>query len=80
MATKIHLDQWDSSETIRFFNSTKEKMQTATEIWEKLEEKFQNELKDPSATKKDEILKKNKLDGVNGDSTQEIVASATEEE
>lgn len=79
LASKVDLATWDSSETIQFFNSAEEKMRTATEMWEKLEEQRQNELKDPSATKKDEILKrKRKLAGVDGDSTEEIAASAAE--
>eukprot|EP01018_Ginkgo_biloba_P035431 Gb_20152 [translate_table: standard] len=83
LASKIDLGGWDSSETIQFFNSAEEKMQAATEMWEKLEEQRQNELKDPSANKKEEILKrKRKLAGVdvraNGDSSEEIAASAAE--
>lgn len=79
LASKIDLGTWDSSETIQFFNSAEEKMRTATEMWEKLEEQRQNELKDPSAAKKDEILKrKRKLAGVDGDSSEEIAATAAE--
>lgn len=79
LASKVDLGTWDSSETIQFFNSAEEKMRTATEMWEKLEEQRQSELKDPSATKKDEILKrKRKLAGVDGDSSEEIAASAAE--
>lgn len=79
LASKVDLGKWDSSETIQFFNSAEEKMLTATEMWEKLEEQRQSELKDPSATKKDELLKrKRKLAGVDGDSSEEIAATAAE--
>lgn len=80
LASKVDLGTWDSSETIELFNNAEEKMQMATEMWEKLEEQRQNELKDPSGSKKDEILKrKRKHSGNdNGDSSEEIAASALE--
>ncbi|KAK6154617.1 hypothetical protein DH2020_008865 [Rehmannia glutinosa] len=52
--------KWDPTETIGLFDSAEEKMRAATEMWEKLEEQRAKELKDPSATKKDEMSKRKK--------------------
>ncbi|CAM8993016.1 unnamed protein product [Rhodiola kirilowii] len=60
LAKKIDLSIWDSAETLNLFNSAEEKMKAATEMWEKLEEQRANELKDPNASKKEELLKRKK--------------------
>ncbi|KAJ6402002.1 hypothetical protein OIU84_014139 [Salix udensis] len=60
LANKIDLSSWDSVETLKLFDSAEEKMKAATEMWEKLEEQKANELKDPSASKKDEMLRRRK--------------------
>lgn len=64
LANKIDLSTWDPMETINLFNSAEEKMKAATEMWEKVEEQRINELKDPGMSKKDEVLKKRKKQGV----------------
>ncbi|GFY91702.1 octicosapeptide/Phox/Bem1p (PB1) domain-containing protein [Actinidia rufa] len=48
LAKKEDLANWDPTETIKLFDSAEEKMKTATEMWEKMEEQRANELKDPS--------------------------------
>ncbi|KAI3466533.1 hypothetical protein Pfo_023196 [Paulownia fortunei] len=63
LAKKEDLLKWDPTETISLFDSAEEKMKAATEMWEKLEEQRANELKDPSASKKDEQLKRRKKQG-----------------
>ncbi|XP_043691332.1 protein CLMP1-like [Telopea speciosissima] len=72
VANKIDLSGWDSTETIKLFDSAEEKMKTATEMWEKLEEQRVNELKDPSANKRDEFMKRRKKQGsgVDGGSSE----------
>ncbi|KAL2495446.1 Octicosapeptide/Phox/Bem1p domain-containing protein [Forsythia ovata] len=60
LAKKEDLSKWDPTETIKLFDSAEEKMKAATEMWEKLEEQRSNELKDPGASKKDELLKRKK--------------------
>jgi tetratricopeptide (TPR) repeat protein len=65
LANKIDLSSWDSVETLKLFDSAEEKMKAATEMWEKLEEQKANELKDPSASKKDEMLRRRKKLGSN---------------
>lgn len=60
LAKKIDLSGWDSSETLQLFDSAEEKMKAATDMWEKLEEQRANELKDPNATKKEELLRRRK--------------------
>ncbi|GAV61235.1 PB1 domain-containing protein/TPR_11 domain-containing protein [Cephalotus follicularis] len=60
LAQKIDLLSWDSTETLQLFNSAEEKMKAATEMWEKLEEQRENEIKDPNASKKEEMLKRRK--------------------
>ncbi|KAG6695444.1 hypothetical protein I3842_09G097600 [Carya illinoinensis] len=60
LAKKIDLPSWDSAETLKLFESAEEKMKAATEMWEKLEEQRENELKDPSASKKEELSKRRK--------------------
>ncbi|KAL3521906.1 hypothetical protein ACH5RR_014740 [Cinchona calisaya] len=63
VAKKEDLSKWDPSETLQLFGSAEEKMKAATEMWEKLEEQRANELKDPEAKKKDELLKRRKKPG-----------------
>lgn len=63
LAKKDDLSKWDPTETIGLFDSAEEKMKAATEMWEKLEEQRAKELKDPSAAKKDELLKRRKKQG-----------------
>ncbi|KAF2299864.1 hypothetical protein GH714_005001 [Hevea brasiliensis] len=57
---KIDLSDWDPTETLTLFDSAEEKMKAATEMWEKLEEQRANELKDPSASKKEELSRRRK--------------------
>ncbi|KAK6133272.1 hypothetical protein DH2020_032935 [Rehmannia glutinosa] len=66
LAKKEDLSKWDPTETIGLFDSAEEKMRAATEMWEKLEEQRAKELKDPSATKKDEMSKRKKKQGDSG--------------
>ncbi|KAJ7946349.1 Octicosapeptide/Phox/Bem1p domain-containing protein / tetratricopeptide repeat-containing protein [Quillaja saponaria] len=63
LAKKIDLSGWYSNETLQLFDSAEEKMKTATEMWEKLEEQREKELKDPTASKKEELLKRKKRQG-----------------
>uniref|UniRef100_A0A5B7AA46 Putative receptor kinase n=1 Tax=Davidia involucrata TaxID=16924 RepID=A0A5B7AA46_DAVIN len=63
LANKEDLSKWDPTETIKLFDSAEEKMKAATEMWEKLEEQRANELKDPSASKREELLKRRKKQG-----------------
>ncbi|OIT00519.1 PREDICTED: HSP-interacting protein-like [Nicotiana attenuata] len=63
LAKKEDLSNWDPTETLALFESAEEKMKAATEMWEKLEELRANELKDPSASKKDELLRRRKKQG-----------------
>ncbi|KAF3326022.1 Protein unc-45 [Carex littledalei] len=58
VADKVDLASWDSSETIDLFDSAEKKMREATEMWEKVEEKRMQEIKDPLVSKKEEVLKK----------------------
>ncbi|CAD5191082.1 unnamed protein product [Musa acuminata subsp. malaccensis] len=60
LAKNVDLSTWDSSETIRLFDSAEEKMKSATEMWEKVEEQRISELKDLGKSKEDELLKKRK--------------------
>ncbi|PQQ02657.1 uncharacterized protein Pyn_40180 [Prunus yedoensis var. nudiflora] len=60
LAKKIDLSSCDSTEMLNLFDSAEEKMKVATEMWEKLEEQRAKELKDPSASKREELLKKGK--------------------
>ncbi|CAN6479072.1 unnamed protein product [Victoria cruziana] len=86
LASKVDLATWDSTETIKLFNSAEEKMKAATEMWEKLEEQRNNDVKDPVTLKKEEILSRRKksmgsqdagglIDGVHGG---ELAASLDE--
>ncbi|XP_065877332.1 protein CLMP1 [Euphorbia lathyris] len=70
LAKKIDLSDWDSAETLKLFESAEEKMKAATEMWEKLEEQRANDLKDPSPSKKEELLRRRKKQGTGeGDSS-----------
>lgn len=70
LTKKIDLSSWDSTETLKLFDSAEEKMKAATEMWEKLEELRADELKDPHASKKEELLRRRKKQGsVEGDSS-----------
>ncbi|PSS10397.1 HSP-interacting protein [Actinidia chinensis var. chinensis] len=60
LAKKEDLANWDPTETIKLFDSAEEKMKTATEMWEKMEEQRANELKDPSVSKRDELKRRKK--------------------
>ncbi|GJW61886.1 HSP-interacting protein [Tanacetum coccineum] len=60
LAKKEDLSKWDPTETIRLFDSAEEKMKSATEMWEILEERRAKELKDPNTSKKDDLTKKRK--------------------
>ncbi|XAR53826.1 hypothetical protein NMG60_11022517 [Bertholletia excelsa] len=63
LAKKEDLSKWDPTDTIKLFDSAEEKMKAATEMWEKLEEQRAKELKDPSAIKREELLKRRKKQG-----------------
>ncbi|KAL3344255.1 hypothetical protein AABB24_023605 [Solanum stoloniferum] len=63
LAKKEDLSSWDRTETLALFESAEEKMKAATQMWEKLEELRANELKDPSTSKKDELLRRKKKQG-----------------
>ncbi|KAL4562562.1 hypothetical protein LXL04_034769 [Taraxacum kok-saghyz] len=79
VAKKDDLSKWDPSETINLFDSAEEKMKSATEMWEKLEEQRAKEAKDPNfVSKKEESLKKkskgSEVEKVNGDEAAEQAA------
>ncbi|KAL3820766.1 hypothetical protein ACJIZ3_006671 [Penstemon smallii] len=78
LAKKDDLSQWDPTETISLFDSAEEKMKSATEMWEKLEEQRANELKDPSASKKDELLKRKKNQGSGAEDESSGIGGKTE--
>lgn len=80
LANKEDLLSWDSSETFELFDSAEEKMKAATEMWEKLEEQRAKELKDPSSSKVEELLKRRKKLGNDGESSGKIPAEPTPEE
>ncbi|KAG9455088.1 hypothetical protein H6P81_007992 [Aristolochia fimbriata] len=82
LANKVDLTSWKYEETIKLFDSAEEKMKAATEMWEKLEEQRTNELKDPSASKKDELLKRRKKQtgGTEGQPSGDVSAELTPEE
>ncbi|KAF8409628.1 hypothetical protein HHK36_005706 [Tetracentron sinense] len=63
LANKVDFSSWDSTDTIKLFNSAEVKMKAATEMWEKVEEQRANDLKEPSASKKDDLLKRRKKQG-----------------
>lgn len=63
LAKKTDLSNWDPTETLELFDSAEEKMKAATEMWEKLEEQRANELKDPSFSSREELLKRRKNKG-----------------
>ncbi|XVF03572.1 hypothetical protein REPUB_Repub05bG0005000 [Reevesia pubescens] len=68
LAKKIDLSSWDPAETLQLFDSAEEKMKAATEMWEKLEVKRVNELKDPNSSKKEDLVKKRKKPGSGAES------------
>ncbi|CAH1439940.1 unnamed protein product [Lactuca virosa] len=79
VAKKDDLSKWDPTETIKLFDSAEEKMKSATEMWEKLEEQRAKEAKDPNfISKKEESLKKKSKTGgeekVNSDEAAEQAA------
>ncbi|XP_062145374.1 protein CLMP1-like [Alnus glutinosa] len=78
LAKKMDLSSWDSAETLKLFDSAEEKMKAATEMWEKLEEQRANELKDPSASKKEELLKRRKKQGSNAEGEPSSLGSQGE--
>lgn len=80
LAKKEDLLSWDSSETYELFDSAEEKMKAATEMWEKLEEQRANELKDPNTSKVEELLKRRKKAGNEGESSGKIPGEPTPEE
>ncbi|KAF3776923.1 Tetratricopeptide repeat protein 1 [Nymphaea thermarum] len=90
LASKVDLTTWDSSETIKLFNSAEEKMKAATEMWEKLEEQRNSDVKDPLTLKKEDILNRRKksmgsqdaaglLDGVHGGELAAALDEAAEQ-
>ncbi|KAK9681471.1 hypothetical protein RND81_10G005100 [Saponaria officinalis] len=72
LAKKEDLSNWNSSEIFKLFDSAEEKMKAATEMWEKLEEQRANELKDPSLNKTEELLKRRKKQGNDGESSGRV--------
>ncbi|KVI01101.1 protein CLMP1-like [Cynara cardunculus var. scolymus] len=78
VAKKDDLSKWDPSETIKLFDSAEEKMKSATEMWEKLEEqraKEAKEAKDPISKKEELLKKKSKISNdVSGDEAAEQAA------
>ncbi|KAG7012619.1 Protein CLMP1, partial [Cucurbita argyrosperma subsp. argyrosperma] len=67
LAKKIDLSSWDFTETLELFDSAEEKMKVATEMWEKLEELRAKELKDPTASKREELSKRHsEMQGIGG--------------
>nr|XP_043609884.1 protein CLMP1 [Erigeron canadensis] len=58
VAKKDDLSKWDPTETIQLFDSAEQKMKSATEMWEKLEEQRAKDAKDPNVSKKEELSKK----------------------
>lgn len=68
LAKKIDLSSWDFTETLELFDSAEEKMKVATVMWEKIEEQRANELKDPTANKREELLKRRKKQANSADS------------
>ncbi|PUZ70044.1 hypothetical protein GQ55_2G192200 [Panicum hallii var. hallii] len=58
LADKVDLSTWDSSETVKLFDSAEQNMRAATEMWEKVEEQRMTELREPGAGEKDEVLRK----------------------
>nr|DAD23496.1 TPA_asm: hypothetical protein HUJ06_024959 [Nelumbo nucifera] len=67
VASKLDLSSWDHTETIKLFDSAEEKMNAATEMWEKFEEQRSKELKEPGASKKEDLLKRKKKQGTGTD-------------
>uniref|UniRef100_A0A1J3FZS3 Tetratricopeptide repeat protein 1 n=1 Tax=Noccaea caerulescens TaxID=107243 RepID=A0A1J3FZS3_NOCCA len=82
LAQKIDLSEWDSTETLKLFDSAEEKMKAATEMWEKLEEQRMNDLKNPNSSKKEEVSKKRKKqgDGENGEASEAVTAAEAAEQ
>lgn len=78
LAKKTDLSEWDSTETLKLFDSAEEKMKAATEMWEKLEEQRAKELKDPSASKKEELLKRRKKQGSSTEAESSNVGAQVE--
>ncbi|KAM1213931.1 hypothetical protein ACFX2I_005310 [Malus domestica] len=80
LARKIDLATCDSAEMLTLFDSAEAKMRVATEMWEKLEEQRAKELKDPSASKREELMKKRKKQGTGneGDASGQGEISADE--
>ncbi|VFQ88919.1 unnamed protein product [Cuscuta campestris] len=77
LAKKEDLSKWDPTETFKLFDIAEEKMNVATEMWEKHEEQRAKELKDPDRSKRDEVLRRRKKQG-NGLPDTETEISAEE--
>ncbi|KAL9236582.1 hypothetical protein vseg_011232 [Gypsophila vaccaria] len=80
LAKKEDLSSWNSTEIFQLFDSAEEKMKAATEMWEKLEEQRANELKDPSSNKTEELMKRRKKPGNDGESSARVPGEPTPEE
>jgi len=80
LAKKEDLASWDSSETFQLFDNAEVKMKAATEMWEKLEEQRVNEVKDPSAKKVEDLLKRRKKQGNDAESSSRVPVEPTPEE
>ncbi|XP_076882807.1 protein CLMP1-like [Bidens hawaiensis] len=79
VAKKDDLSKWDPTETIQLFDSAEQKMKSATEMWEKLEEqraKEAKEVKDNNnvSKKEEQLKKKSKVNEVSGDEAAEQAA------
>ncbi|XP_022954875.1 protein CLMP1-like [Cucurbita moschata] len=78
LAKKIDLSSWDFTETLELFDSAEEKMKVATEMWEKLEELRAKELKDPTASKREELSKRRKKQPGSADSEMQGIGGQLE--
>ncbi|XP_023001536.1 protein CLMP1-like [Cucurbita maxima] len=78
LAKKIDLSSWDFTETLELFDSAEEKMKVATEMWEKMEEQRAKEPKDPTATKREELLKRRKKQAGSADSEMQGIGGQFE--
>ncbi|KAK3036971.1 hypothetical protein RJ639_030936 [Escallonia herrerae] len=78
LAKKEDLSKWDPTETIKLFDSAEEKMKAATEMWEKLEDQRAKELKDPTASKREELIKRRKKQGSGNESESSGVGGQVE--
>ncbi|KAL8099897.1 hypothetical protein AgCh_032232 [Apium graveolens] len=79
LAKKEDLSKWDPTETIKLFDSAENKMKAATEMWEKMEEQRAKELKDPSSSKREELLKRKRKQTSSSEGESSQVELSSEE-